>query len=133
MAEAAGVDSALPEGGREGVRLVVRFNEAFNAHDVDAMMELMTDDCIFENTHPAPDGTRYEGHESVAAFWKKFFRAAREQTIEIEDVFSLGERCVMRWTYRWLDVQGAARHVRGVDVYRFRDGLIAEKLSYVKG
>ena len=36
-----------------------RFNEALNRHDVDAVMALMTDDCIFENTSPAPDGEHY--------------------------------------------------------------------------
>jgi steroid delta-isomerase-like uncharacterized protein len=125
MAEATGANAAL--------QLVVRFNDTFNAHDVSGMMRLMTDDCVFENTHPAPDGTRYEGQQSVRAFWQKFFRAARGQTIDIEELFAVDERCIMRWTYRWLDAQGAAMHVRGVDIYRIRDGLIAEKISYVKG
>jgi hypothetical protein len=39
----------------------------------------------------------------------------------------------MRWTYSWVDPSGTPGHIRGVDVYRVRDGLIAEKLSYVKG
>ena len=36
------------------VQLVTRFNDALNAHDVDGMMALMSDDCIFENTYPPP-------------------------------------------------------------------------------
>ena len=39
----------------------------------------------------------------------------------------------MLWRYEWVDPQGQEGHIRGVDVYRLRDGLIAEKLSYVKG
>ncbi|RPI52267.1 MAG: hypothetical protein EHM56_08585, partial [Chloroflexi bacterium] len=46
-------------------QVVERFNEALNAQDVDAMMDLMTEDCVFENTSPAPDGARYEGKEAV--------------------------------------------------------------------
>ena len=46
---------------------------------------------------------------------------------------ALGDRAVTRWTYRWVDQDGKAGHVRGVDVYRFREGKIAEILSYVKG
>jgi len=125
MVESTDVDSAL--------QMVIRFNDAFNAHDVNAMMQLMTEDCVFENTHPAPNGTRYEGQGPVGAFWQKFFRAARGQAIEIEEIFEHRERCIMCWTYHWLDAQGTPMHVRGVDVYRLRDGLIAEKLSYVKG
>jgi ketosteroid isomerase-like protein len=40
---------------------ITRFNAALNSHDLDAIIALMTDDCIFENTSPQPDGERYEG------------------------------------------------------------------------
>ena len=66
---------------------IQRFNDAINRHDVDAAMAAMTEDCVFENTYPPPDGERYEGQAAV----------------------------------------------RGVDVFRVRDGKVAEKLSYVKG
>jgi hypothetical protein len=39
----------------------------------------------------------------------------------------------MRWTYHWLEADGRPGHLRGVDLYTLRDGLITEKLSYVKG
>jgi len=115
------------------VRLIVRFNDALNAGDVDAMMRLMSADCVFENTVPAPEGTRYEGQQAVRAFWESFFRGSRSPHIDIEEVFAMEEHCVMRWVYSWLDSSGNRRHVRGVDIYRIRGGLITEKLSYVKG
>ena len=40
---------------------VERFGEALNRHDVAAIMAAMTEDCVFENTAPAPDGSRLEG------------------------------------------------------------------------
>ena len=111
------------------LRAVLAFNDAFNHHDVDGMMNLMTDDCIFENTDPAPDGTAYSGKEVVTQFWQDFFRESPRAHIEIEEAFGLGNnRCVMRWKYTWAD-----GHVRGVDIFKVRDGLICEKLSYVKG
>lgn len=115
------------------MRTVLAFNEAFNRHDVDAMMQLMADDCVFENTTPAPDGTRYAGKEAVTGFWRAFFEASPQAHIAIEEIFGLGERCVMRWRYAWMDETGGGGHVRGVDVFRVRGGLILEKLSYVKG
>jgi hypothetical protein len=39
----------------------------------------------------------------------------------------------MRWKYTWGNGGAGAGHVRGVDLFRLRDGLITEKLSYVKG
>ena len=46
------------------VAAVDRFNDAFNRHDVDAVMAAMTDDCVFESTSP-PSGQRYEGQDQV--------------------------------------------------------------------
>jgi ketosteroid isomerase-like protein len=113
--------------------VITRFNDALNAHDIETMMALMTQDCVFENTAPAPRGTRYEGHPSLRAFWFDFFGSATEQSIECEELFSTANRAVMRWTYRWKNSEGKAAFLRGVDIYKVRDGKIAEKLSYVKG
>jgi len=115
------------------VRIVLEFNDAFNRHDVAAMMELMSDDCVFENTDPAPDGTRYSGKEAVTQFWDGFFRESPQAHIEVEEIFGLGLRCVMRWKYQWVDQAGQTGHVRGVDIFQIKNGLICEKLSYVKG
>ena len=115
------------------VRIVLEFNEAFNHHDVTGMMRLMSDDCVFENTDPAPDGAVYLGKEAVTQFWQDFFRESPQAHIEIEDVFGLGIRCIMRWRYDWVDAAGKKGHVRGVDIFQVKDGSICEKLSYVKG
>lgn len=115
------------------IRVVLEFNEAFNRHDVAGMMRLMSDDCTFENTTPAPDGAVFSGKEAVTQFWHDFFRESPQARIEIEEIFSFGERCIMRWRYSWVDMAGEKGHVRGVDVFRVRQGFIREKLSYVKG
>lgn len=111
-----------------GIRIVLEFNDAFNRHDVEGMMRLMSEDCVFENTAPAPDGTVYSGKESVTQFWREFFHESPQAHIDIEEIFGMGYRCVMRWKYTWGD-----GHVRGVDIFKVEEGLIREKLSYVKG
>ena len=108
--------------------VVERFNAAFNAHDVDAVIALMTDDCVFENTTPPPDGERFEGQAAVRANFAQFFHESPQAVFEFEDTFACDDRACVRWLYRW-----DTGHVRGVDVFRVRDGRIAEKLSYVKG
>lgn len=114
-------------------RIVLEFNEAFNRHDVAGMMKCMRDDCVFENTFPAPDGMRYAGKESVTAFWLDFFRESPQAHIEIEEIFGIGMHCVMRWKYSWVDHEGRGGYIRGVDIFKITEGLIEEKLSYVKG
>ena len=113
--------------------IIERFNDVFNKHDVDGIMALMTEDVVFENTFPRPDGERYEGQDSVRGFWKSLFGGSPSARFETEDIFAGGDRCTVRWVYHWVDDEGKPGHVRGVDVFRVRDGKVAEKLSYVKG
>jgi len=112
--------------------VVQRFNEAFNRHDVDAIMALMTDDCVFENTRPVPDGERFEGRNRVRAFWEQLFGRSPKAHFDTEEIFAAGDRCVVRWVYHWVK-EGQPGHVRGVDIFRVRDRKVVEKLSYVKG
>ena len=108
--------------------VIDRFNDAFNRHDVDAVMTLMTDDVLFENTSPPPDGERYEGQEAVRAFWEQFFAASPHAHFSAEDIAVMADRAVVCWRYDW-----GTGHVRGIDLFRVRDGKVAEKRSYVKG
>jgi len=115
------------------MRIVLEFNQAFNRHDVAGMMHLMSDDCVFENMNPAPDGAVYSGKETLTKFWQDFFLDSPHARMEIEEVFGLGERCIMRWRFSWDDIEGNKWHVRGVDIFRVKSRLIREKFSYVKG
>jgi ketosteroid isomerase-like protein len=107
---------------------VKAFNEAFGRHDVDAVMALMTDDCIFENTLPTPDGQRHVGQKAVRAFWTKFFQDSPQAAFEAEEMVIAGDRATVLWRFDWGD-----GHIRGIDLFKVRDGKVAEKLSYVKG
>jgi ketosteroid isomerase-like protein len=109
------------------------FNTALNAHDIDAVMALMTDDCIFENTWPAPDGERYEGQSAVRAFWEKLIAGSPSAFFELEELFATGDRAAQRWRYTWVDTDGNPGHIRGVDLFRVTNGKVSEKFAYVKG
>lgn len=117
-----------PDSAATTLAAVERFNDAFGRRDVDGLMAAMTDDCLFENTGPAPDGEAYRGQAAVRAFWQTFFDANPDAHFETEECFVADDRCVIRWRYEW-----GTGHVRGVDVFRVRDGKVAEKLAYVKG
>lgn len=112
--------------------VVNRFNDAVNKQDSVTVAALLTDDTVFENTNPAPDGTRLEGKAAVAAFWSKWFAANAGATFEAEETIVAGNKVTVRWIYRKLR-DGKPWHLRGIDVFTVRDGKIAAKLSYVKG
>ncbi len=112
---------------------LARFSAAFGSGDVDAIMARMTQDCVFESTGPAPDGQRHEGQVAVRAVWDELFGNTQNAKFTDEDTFLSGHRALVRWRFTWTNDDGSEGHVRGVDVIRLRDGLVAEKLSYVKG
>jgi ketosteroid isomerase-like protein len=109
------------------------FSAAFGSGDVDAIMALMTEDVAFEATGPAPDGRRVTGAEAVRAVWVDLFGGTADASFTEEDSFAAADRGVLRWRFTWTEPDGRPGHVRGVDVLRFRDGKVCEKLSYVKG
>jgi len=117
---------------KETSEAVSKFNKAFNAHDVNAIMAAMTEQCIFESTSPAPDGVRYIGADNVRAYWEKFFAGSPDARFETEEMITIDDRCIVRWVYRKTK-EGNPWHLRGVDIFRVQDGKIAEKFSYVKG
>ena len=117
----------------ETTRMVIdRFNEAFNRHDADALAAWLTDDTVFEDTSPAPDGRRIEGKAAVVAFWRAWFAGNPDAKFETEDVIVSADHVVVRWVYRKMR-NGQPWHLRGVDVFTVRDGKVAAKLAYVKG
>lgn len=109
------------------IETVDRFNQAWGAHDLDATIAMTTPDCIFDATGPAPDGARCEGTDQIRAAWTPIFADANT-VFTVEEMFAADDRVVQRWRYDW-----DGGHVRGVDLFTIRDGLVAEKLSYVKG
>lgn len=111
----------------DALEVVAAFGEAWGAHDLETALGMLTDDAVFDATGPAPDGTRCEGKDAIRQAWTPIF-ADSASLFEEEEIFATDDRVVQRWRYSW---EGG--HVRGVDVFRVRDGLICEKLSYVKG
>jgi ketosteroid isomerase-like protein len=120
-ASGAGVTAAA-----EAEEVVSRFGVAWGAHDLPATLALITDDCVFESTAP-PDGERHVGRAAIAVAWKPIFDD-KDSRFTVEETFVAAPRVVQCWRYDW-----DGGHVRGIDVFTVRDGLVAEKLAYVKG
>jgi ketosteroid isomerase-like protein len=112
---------------QQALAAVAAFDLAFGSRDVDAIMAAMTPDCVFEDTAP-PNGNRHVGATAVRAAWTALFAGSPEAVFTAEETFASGNRVVQLWRY---DFDGG--HVRGIDVFTVRDGLVAEKVSYVKG
>ncbi len=113
------------------IRTVLDLNTAFNNHNVAEMVQLLGDDCQFESAGPAPDGTVYSGKEAISRHWSDFFERYPNAHTEIEEIFSAGYRCIMRWKFK-PDASREADYIRGIDLFRVQDGTIREILTYRK-
>jgi hypothetical protein len=58
--------------------------------------DLITDDCVFEATSPAPDGTRHVGRQAVLEACRVFFAGSPTTHFEVEEMFGAGDRVVVR-------------------------------------
>jgi ketosteroid isomerase-like protein len=76
--------------------VINRFNEAFNRHDPDAVAALLTEDTVFEDTSPPPDGQRIEGKATVVGFWRDWFARNPDARFEAEEIIVTGDRAVVR-------------------------------------
>jgi len=111
----------------DAMAVVEAFGAAWAAHDLEAALALVTDDCLFDATGPAPDGTGHVGVAALAEAWRPIFEDPTSR-FDAEETFTAGDRVVQRWRYSW-----DGGYVRGVDLFVVRDGKVAEKRSYVKG
>lgn len=115
------------------IRLGIKYTEAFNKKDVEALMELVSEDCILEASGPPPAGTRYSGKTELTQFWQKMFEATPGIFIELEDISSLGLKCIIFWRHYSRENTGVTLNLRGVDILELKQGSICHILSYVKG
>jgi len=118
---------------RELVKLLDRFADAWNRHDVDALMSMMTDDGVFEaSAGDAVDGTRSEGKQAVRAAYQAVFQTYPDARWANARHFVSGNRGLSEWTFTGTLKDGKRVEVTGCDVFTFRDGKIAVKNSYRK-
>jgi steroid delta-isomerase-like uncharacterized protein len=113
--------------------LLQAFADAWNRHDVDALMSFMSPDCVFEaSAGPEIGGTRYAGREAVRAGFAEVFATFPDAHWGSARHFVQGDRGVSEWVFTGTRADGARVEVHGCDLFTFRDGKIALKNSYRK-
>lgn len=105
------------------------FNDVFQKHDPQPLHNLVAENCVMENTQPAPDGGRFEGGAQCVALWSGIASDSNIQ-FETESVIARGDRGVITWRMRWGSDPSSS--VRGVNLMRVRGGKIVEAQGYVK-
>jgi hypothetical protein len=106
-----------------------RYNEAFRRHDPALLEGLVADECVIEDTGPAPDGMRREGGRACLARWSEL-AGNRALSFSPEPAEIHDDLAVAPWVLHWGDRED--ERVRGVNLIRVRDGLIVEARGYLK-
>ena len=107
--------------------------EAFNRHDLNAIMEFFAEDCILEMPRgPHPWGQRYVGKSQVREGLATRFAGIPDVHYGEDRHWVCGNMGVSEWTVTGTTSSGDRLEVRGCDHYEFRDGKVVKKDAYWK-
>ena len=107
--------------------------DAFNAHDLDAIMEFFADDCTLDMPRgPEPWGARFVGKEAVRQGLAKRFEGLPDVHYSEDRHWVSGQFGVSEWILTGTTPDGRSVRVRGCDHWEFRGDQVVRKDSYWK-
>jgi ketosteroid isomerase-like protein len=115
------------------VEFLQAFGDAWNRHDIEALMSMMDDDCVFHAV-AGPDalGKSFEGRDAVRAGFELAWQTFPDAAWLDGDHFVVGDRGVSETTFCGTKADGTRIEARMVDVFTFRNGKIAVKNAFRK-
>ena len=115
-------------------RLLIEHTDAWNSHDIDRLMSLFADDCVFEASGgPEHYGCRFAGPAQVRAAFAGVFQSMPDakwgegRHFAISDDYGVSE-----WRLTGTQLDGSRVDVLGCDFLTVRDGKIVRKNSFRK-
>ena len=115
---------------KELIDLVIRFTDAFNRDDLEAVMSFFADDAVYDELN----GTRSRGAAAIRTAFEPQFRGDYGVIrFHTEDVFADADsgKALIRWR---CTLEGGPTNGswRGLDILHVADGQITHKLTYAK-
>ena len=122
-----------PSSGTVSTSFLDAFADAWNRHDTEAILSMMTPNCVFEGSRGSGvKGTVYTGQEEVRRGVDEVFANFADARWNSPVHFIAGDRGVTEWVFTGTGRDGSRVEAQGCDVFTFRDGKIAVKNSYRK-
>jgi hypothetical protein len=110
-----------------------QYSNAWNNHDIDAIMAFMTDDCVFETGGGHQRfGSRFEGPEAVRARFIEVWTDISDVCFTGENHIVDGNKGCSEWTLTGTAKDGSGIDVDGCDIFTFVGDKIQSKRSYLK-
>lgn len=107
--------------------------EAFNRHDVDSVMSVFAEDCVFYAV--AGDevyGSKIDGIEAITNAFSGVWAAMSDAHWDHHSHFVHGDRAVSEWTFSGTNADGSRVEAEGADLFTLRDGKIIVKQAFRK-
>lgn len=115
------------------VDMLKEITDAFNRHDLDAIMSFFAGDAVFETPRGAdPWGRRFVGKAAVREGLAARFSGIPDVHYGDDDHFVAGNRGASEWTLTGTTTDGERLEVRGCDLWTFGHGLVTRKDSFWK-
>ena len=112
--------------------IIQRFDDAWQRADIDALMSLVSDDCVYDASIGPGPGTEYAGKAEVRRGFVEMLAYDEKGGPPGRIVMVDGPRAVVLWTVRRATATGTIVAVRGCDVFEVADGLIRRKDAFRK-
>jgi ketosteroid isomerase-like protein len=115
------------------VQLLEDIAAAFNRHDIDAILGFFAEDGEFGNARgPKNFGQRHTGKAELRAFFGELMKALPDIQWHAIDNRVDGDKGYSQWRRQATLPDGTAQDWLGLDIFTFKDGLIAKKDTYFK-
>ena len=107
--------------------------DAFNRHDVDAVMSFFADDCVFNAIGGAEVyGTRFDTPEAISNAFSGVWKAMPDARWDHHSHFVQDDRAVSEWPFSGTNADGTRVEAEGCDLFTLRDGKIVRKQAFRK-
>jgi len=107
--------------------------DAFNRHDIEAVMRAFADDCVFYTVGgPEVYGTRIDGAEAMAHAFSGVWATMPDAHWDHHSHFVQGDRAVSEWTFSGTNADGTKVEAQGADLFTLRGGKIVVKQAFRK-
>ncbi len=116
----------------EVAAVVQRFDDAWQRGDIDTLMSLIADDCVYDASIGPGPGTRYAGKAEVRRGFVEMLAYDEAGNPPARLVMVDGSRALALWTVRHTTATGEIVTVRGCDIFEVHSGLIRGKDAFRK-
>ena len=112
--------------------LLAAFAAAWGRADVDTLMMLMTDDCIYKASIGPEPGMTYNGRDEVQRGFTAVLATESGGQPRSGRVWIVGDYAFAEWAYDEMDEAGQLVEINGIDLFHFVGDKIRLKDAYRK-